>query len=260
MAYFEQCIKGAIEGTAQKGAFVVTYESIIPTLTALRNYKPMLRSFWSKGLFDEPSKRYFQLINRAPGMEDCVHRDSLPAYDPYDSYERLFVAENVDKQSYLDRMTHFDFKTLLPALLQVEDRMSMAHGLESRVPFLDRELVEFAATIPASIKFKNGTMKYILRSAMSRYVPEQVMNRTDKMGFPTPFAVWAKGECRDFICDTLSTTKARQREYVDNAKVISKINGEGAFSRSLWGFFCLELWQQIFHDKANEYRERLNTV
>ena len=102
----------------------------------------MLRSFWSKGLFDEPSKRYFQLINRAPGMEDCVHRDSLPAYDPYDSYERLFVAENVDKQSYLDRMTHFDFKTLLPALLQVEDRMSMAHGLESRVPFLDRELVE----------------------------------------------------------------------------------------------------------------------
>ena len=109
-------------------------------------------------------------------------------------------------------------------------------------------------------KFKNGTMKYILRSTMSRYVPEQVMNRTDKMGFPTPFAVWAKGECRDFICDTLSTTKARQREYVDNAKVISKINGEGAFSRSLWGFFCLELWQQIFHDKANEYRERLNTV
>ena len=45
-----------------------------------------------------------------PGMEDCVHRDSLPAYDPYDSYERLFVAENVDKQSYLDRMTHFDLR------------------------------------------------------------------------------------------------------------------------------------------------------
>lgn len=260
VAYFEECIKGAIDGTSQNAPYVVTYQSIIPNLTALKNYKPMLKSFWSKGLFEDSSKRYFQLIDRAPAMEDCIRRDALPTYDPYQVYERLFIAENVDKKSYLDRMTHFDFKTLLPALLHVEDRMSMAHGIESRVPFLDRELVEFAATIPANIKFKNGNMKYILRSAMKRYVPEQVMNRTDKMGFPTPFAVWAKGECRDFICDTLSTTKARQREYVDNVKVISKINGEGAFSRSLWGFFCLELWQQIFHDKANEYRERLNTV
>ena len=58
-------------------------------------------------------------------------------------------------------MTHFDFKCLLPALLQVEDRMSMAHGLESRVPLLDHPIVEFAASIPADIKFKDGEMKYL---------------------------------------------------------------------------------------------------
>ena len=258
VAYFEECIKGAIDGTAQNDSYVVTYESIIPNLTALKNYKPMLRSFWSKGLFDESSKRYFQLINRAPSMEDCIRRDALPDYDPYEAYERLFIAENVDKKSYLDRMTHFDFKTLLPALLHVEDRMSMAHGIESRVPFLDREMVEFAATIPANIKFKDGNMKHILRSAMSRHVPERVMNRKDKMGFPTPFAVWAKGECREFICDTLSSTKARQRAYIDNEKVMTKIAGEGSFARNLWGFFCLELWQQQFHDQASAYKKRLD--
>ena len=60
-------------------------------------------------------------------------------------------------------MTHFDFKTLLPALLQVEDRVSMAHGLESRVPLLDHRLVELAATIPADIKFKDGTMKHVFK-------------------------------------------------------------------------------------------------
>lgn len=136
--------------------------------------------------------------------------------------------------------------------------MSMAHGIESRVPFLDRELVEFAATIPANIKFKNGNMKHILRSAMGRYVPERIMNRKDKMGFPTPFAIWAKGECRDFICDTLSTAKAKQREYIDNSKVMTKIMGEGSFSRNLWGFFCLELWQQEFHDKAEQYKKQLD--
>lgn len=257
VAYFEACIKGAIDGTSQNAPYVVTYESIIPNLTALKNYKPMLKSFWSKGLFEDSSKRYFQLIDRAPAMEDCIRRDALPAYDPYQAYERLFVAENVDKKSYLDRMTHFDFKTLLPALLHVEDRMSMAHGIESRVPFLDRELVEFAATIPANIKFKNGNMKHILRSAMGRYVPERIMDRKDKMGFPTPFALWAKGECKEFICDTLSTTKARQREYIDNAKVMTKIMDEGSFARNLWGFFCLELWQQQFHDQAESFRRRL---
>ena len=68
-------------------------------------------------------------------------------------------------------MTHFDFKTLLPALLQVEDRVSMAHGLESRVPLLDHPLVELAATIPADIKFKDGTMKHVLRGAW-RELPE----------------------------------------------------------------------------------------
>ena len=258
VAYFEACIKGAIDGTSQNAPYVVTYESIIPNLTALKNYKPMLKSFWSKGLFEDSSKRYFQLINRAPAMEDCIRRDALPAYDPYQAYERLFVAENVDKKSYLDRMTHFDFKTLLPALLHVEDRMSMAHGIESRVPFLDRELVEFAATIPANIKFKDGNMKHILRSAMGRYVPERVMNRKDKMGFPTPFALWAKGECKEFICDTLSTTKARQREYIDNTKVMTKIMDEGSFARNLWGFFCLELWQQQFHDQAESFRKLLD--
>ena len=65
-------------------------------------------------------------------------------------------------------MTHFDFKTLLPALLQVEDRVSMAHGLESRVPFLDHPLVEFAATMPSNVKFKAGTMKHILKKALGR--------------------------------------------------------------------------------------------
>lgn len=194
-------------------------------------------------------------------MEDCVHRDALPAYDPYDSYERLFVAENVDKQSYLDRMTHFDFKTLLPALLQVEDRMSMAHGLESRVPFLDRELVEFSGhhSRQHQVQKRNDEVYSALGHepvcAGAGHEPH------GQDGLPDALCRMGKRRVpRDFICDTLSTTKARQREYVDNAKVISKINGEGAFSRSLWGFFCLELWQQIFHDKANEYRERLNTV
>ncbi|WP_206460023.1 asparagine synthase (glutamine-hydrolyzing) [Anaerovorax sp. IOR16] len=259
VAYFEQCIKGAIEGTMNSGEFIVTYQSIIPNLTSLQRYKPMLRSFWRDGLFEAPEKRYFSLINRAPEVGDCVRWESLTDYDPYHTYEKLFTADNVNEKSYFDRMTHFDFKTLLPALLQVEDRMSMAHGLESRVPFLDRKLVEFAATIPANIKFKNGTMKYMLRESLRKYVPESVMNRTDKMGFPTPFNLYVKNEAHDFVMDIFTSEKAKNRELVNNHLVIDKIVNEGQFGRNIWGMFCLELWQRNFHDKHTKYKELLNS-
>ena len=68
-------------------------------------------------------------------------------------------------------MTHFDFKCLLPALLQVEDRMSMAHGLESRVPLLDHPLIEFLATVPADVKFEGGRMKHLLKLAYADVLP-----------------------------------------------------------------------------------------
>src|SRR5207237_992609 len=65
IAYFEQCIKAAIDGTMHSGNFIVTYESIIPNLQALREYKPLLQEFWREGLFEDLDRRYFRLINRA---------------------------------------------------------------------------------------------------------------------------------------------------------------------------------------------------
>ena len=153
IAYFEQCIKAAIDGTTTSGNFVVTYESIIPNLVSLQNYKPLMKEFWREGLFEDLDARYFRLINRAPHLRGEVDFDALGDYSPFETFQAIFNGDNVGHQSYFDKMTHFDFKTLLPALLQVEDRVSMAHGLESRVPLLDHELVELAATIPADVKF-----------------------------------------------------------------------------------------------------------
>ena len=82
IAYFEQCIKAAIDGTMHSGNFVVTYESIIPNLVALRNYKPLLQEFWSDGLFEDLDARYFRLINRAPHLAGEVDFDALGDYSP----------------------------------------------------------------------------------------------------------------------------------------------------------------------------------
>jgi asparagine synthase (glutamine-hydrolysing) len=241
------------------GRFVVTYESIIPNLVALKNYKPMLQEFWREGLFDDLDRRYFRLINRAPSLGDEINWAALGQYDPFETFRTIFHGANVGHESYFDSMTHFDFKTLLPALLQVEDRVSMAWGLESRVPFLDHRIVELAATIPADVKFENGNMKHVLRTAMRSKLPERIFNRQDKMGFPVPLHEWITqpGEVRDFVRDVFSSQAARSRELIDNSRVVKRMDGEARFGRQVWGLLSLELWQRAFHDRAHEYRRRL---
>lgn len=257
IAYFEQCIKGAIDGTLDNGNYVVTYESIIPNLRSLKNYKPMIQTFWKEGLFGEMDARYFRLVNRAPDMRDEVRWAELGDYQPYESFSDVFNRKNVGKESYFDKMTHFDFKTLLPALLQVEDRMSMAHGLESRVPFLDHPLVEFAATIPADKKFKDGTLKRMLLSTFNGVLPQSIRSRKDKMGFPVPLNDWMKNELKDFVGDVFLTGARRNREYFNSDVILNGITREGKFSRKTWGLLSLELWQQQFHDRAECFRRQL---
>jgi asparagine synthase (glutamine-hydrolysing) len=254
LAYFEQCIKAAIDGTMHDGNFIVTYESIIPQLGTLREYKPLMQQFWRAGLFGDLDARYFRLIDRAPDLRDTIDWGVLGDYSPFETFETIFRADNVRKESYFDLMTHFDFKTLLPALLHVEDRVSMAHGLESRVPFIDTEVVEFAATLPADVKFKDGQLKHALKEAMRDALPSEIIDRRDKMGFPVPLGEWINDELRDFVLDAFSGENARSRPYLaEGFDVRELIEGEGAFSRNLWGLFSLELWQQVFHDQASAW-------
>ena len=253
VAYFEQCIKGAIEGSLHNGNYVVTYESIIPNLETLRQYKPMLREFWASGLFGERDERYWRLVNRANTFGSILAPEAINQEATFEEFKSIFWGSNVGKESYFDSMTHFDFKTLLPALLQVEDRMSMAHGVEARVPFLDHPLVEFAATIPADIKFRNGELKRFLKTVFANRLPAEIRNRKDKMGFPVPLNHWLKrgGPTRDFIGDIFGSQRARSRPYLRNGLSIDAVlDSQNTYSRNLWALLSLELWHRQFVDEA----------
>jgi asparagine synthase (glutamine-hydrolysing) len=257
IAYFEQCIKAAIDGTMRNGNFVVTYESIIPNLAALGNYKPLLQHFWREGMFEDLDARYFRLIDRAPDLEGIVDFEGLGAYEPFESFQAIFNGANVGHESYFDKMTHFDFKTLLPALLQVEDRVSMAHGLESRVPLLDHRMVELAATIPADSKFRGGDLKHIFKETTRTLVPDVIAERKDKMGFPVPLTDWMAGSAREFFTDVFSSEAARGRPYVDSERVLAELGRETRFGRKVWGLLSLELWQRAFHDREDHFKRLL---
>lgn len=261
IAYFEQCINAAIDGSYGNGNFVVTAESILPNLVVLQEYKPLLRQFFARGMFGPLDARYFYLIDRSADMNDEVDWQQMDREGVFDRFRGIFNCErNVRKEAYFDSMTHFDFKCLLPALLQVEDRMSMAHGLESRVPILDHRVAEFAATIPADLKFKDGHMKHFLKATFDRDLPRELTQRRDKMGFPVPLKEWFSEELRDFVLDLFGSQKARERPYFHSDAILANFENVQRFSRKVWGLLSLELWHQLFHDRAAHYRKAVDAI
>jgi asparagine synthase (glutamine-hydrolysing) len=247
VAYLERCLFGAIFETASKSRYAVSLESIVPNLPILQTYVPMMQSLWREGLFDSPDRRYFKLIDRSEGMAALFSGDVMTTrYSPFDTFQAIFNREGL--HSLINRVTYFDLKGQLPALLHVEDRTSMAASIESRVPLLDHRIVEFMAKIPPNIKFAGGRMKHIFKEAVKNIVPAQIFQRKDKMGFPVPLTKWLNGVATEFVRETLFSTRARQRGIYNMPAIEKALENEREFGRMVWGLLCLELWHRIFID------------
>lgn len=246
VGYLEQALKGAIFETSEEGSHLVTLASIIDQLPILKQYQPLLSQFLSRGLFDDMDARYFHLIDRSQDMGRMLSDDLLAEFDR----ERLFaefqsVFNDPDTASYINKMTHFDQKTLLPALLQVEDRVSMAVSLESRVPLLDTRIVDLVTTMPPPLKFQGGQPKHILKKSVRTLLPAAVLERKDKMGFPVPLKEWMqRGPVRDFVGDTLLARASLERGIFRRDALQNLLNSQGVGGRQLWGALSLELWHR----------------
>jgi len=249
VAYLEQCLKGAIFGTQEQGKYIVTWDNIAPNLPLLRQYGPLLQGFLADGLFAPMDERYFRLISRTRDLESLVSPDLIGS----DGQDRIFGAfreifNDPATKSYFSRMTNFDLKTQLPALLQVEDRMSMAVSLESRVPLLDHRIIELVTRMPPTTRFKGGDTKRVFRDAVRGLLPETVYARTDKMGFPVPLQEWFAGPIRDFVHDILFSDRARNRGIFHVDQMRHRVENEQRFGREVWGLLCLELWFRAYVD------------
>jgi len=252
VAYLEECIKGAIENSAHRGQYVATLETIVPSLPSLEHYLPMLQFFWRQGLFDEQAKRYFRLMDRFADSQPLLSPESQAGLDTQRTFEEFrAIFEGHGAAAMINRILYFDLKTHLQALLHVEDRTSMAWGLESRVPLLDYRLVELLTSVPPVIKFKNGHLKSLFRHAVKNLVPPAILQRQDKMGFPVPLNHWFKRELRTFVADFLLSQRCRERGLFQPAALEAAIESDQPFSRALWGALCLELWYRQFIDGSS---------
>ena len=156
------------------------------------------------------------------------------------------------RSTLLDRMLYADIKTYLVELLMKQDQMSMAASIESRVPFLDHKLVEFAAGLPDEWKLSGWVGKRVLREAMKGIVPDSILTRP-KMGFPVPFSGWTRGGWSGVARDVLLDRRTRERGIL-NVAAVDQLLREHVEHRidagdRIWSLMNLELWYRTFIDK-----------
>jgi asparagine synthase (glutamine-hydrolysing) len=181
-------------------------------------------------------------------------QEQLGGFDPATHHQSRFDA--VRDADFLNQMLYLDTKIFMVSLnLNYNDKMSMASSVEVRVPFLDRDLAEFAAwNIPPDLKlkgfFRPGT-KYIFRRAMRDILPAEVL-RQPKAGFAAPLDYWLANDLREMVDDLLSETNIRKRGLFRPEVVRRFVDEHGAgtedWSMQIWQFLTLEHWMKVFLD------------
>jgi asparagine synthase (glutamine-hydrolysing) len=221
--------------------------------------------YWQRLIPDSLKPRFFQ-----PSVYPRVL-----GHQAKDVFTAVMNGKAVGPESpadYVNRSLYFEIKTFLHGLLVVEDKLSMAHGLETRVPFLDNDLVDFAMRVPVRYKLRNlgevirlnenepgaKTQRYfeqtndgkvLLRQVLSRYVPTSYTQGA-KQGFSAPDASWFKGESIEYIRTLFNDRRAYLYEFIQPETVHSLLGEHfsGHTNRRLliWSLLCFEWWCRVF--------------
>lgn len=173
----------------------------------------------------------------------------LLGYDPRDYLRSLLNAEPV---AFADKAMRADFHSFLPGnVLEYGDKMSMAHGLELRLPFLDADLIESVARLPASKKMTWNESKLILRRALSWRLPAAILARP-KVGFNPPMGIWINQQLTSLMDEYLGETQIRRRGYFDPAVIkqlrLLHTRRRRDYSLHLWALLVLEEWHRAYVD------------
>jgi asparagine synthase (glutamine-hydrolysing) len=174
-------------------------------------------------------------------------------FDAYAQHQKYF--DRVAGEDFINQMLYVDLKTFLPCLnLTYTDKTSMATSMEVRVPLLDHELVELAARIPARLKLKGLTGKYILKRAAEAWLPREIINRK-KAGFSAPIRAWLVRDMLDMVEDLLSESNIANRGYFEYGYVRrlidDNLSGREDNSLKVFQLLTLELWHRAFVDTVS---------
>jgi asparagine synthase (glutamine-hydrolysing) len=174
---------------------------------------------------------------------------------PGAAYQNVLGYWGQSRGELLQRLLYTDIKTYLVELLMKQDNMSMAASIESRVPFLDHVLVEFATRIPSEVQLQGLAGKVILKKAVEDLLPHSILHRR-KLGFPTPWSGWLAGPRLDAIEKLLTGTRSMQRGYFKREAIERLFAEHRAKYRDhydrIWRLLSLELWHRVCIEGESE--------
>jgi asparagine synthase (glutamine-hydrolysing) len=236
-------------------------------LRACARFLPHQQARWSLlrrakrflgGLHADAAQRYIGwLCYFTSDMKRTLYEPSFSAEVASCDSVRLMsdALSGCDSTGLLDRTLSADVRLYLPYDLLVKvDIASMAHGLEARSPFLDHELMEFAACLPVDMKLRGSVSKYCLKKAFEKQLPREILHRR-KMGFGVPLQRWFQHELRQPLQDVLLDSRTIQRGYFRKAAVEQLLHEHmhqrADHSYRLWALFYLELWHRIVVDQSD---------
>ena len=185
----------------------------------------------------------------------ATHRPLLQRAEADSEKMTVDLMNLVPERAWIDRMTCSDISLYLPgALIPKVERMFSAFCLDGRAPFLDQQVMEFAAHLPANLRFKNGTLKYLLKKAVLQFFPEEFLNRP-KQGFAVPIGAWVRGELRPLAEEFLLSQHALSRGFFDPAYLRRILDQHICRSQDhasrIWALMILEAWCRTFLDREN---------
>ncbi|MDR7000479.1 asparagine synthase (glutamine-hydrolyzing) [Neobacillus niacini] len=212
------------------------------------------KSFIERGV-TPMEERY---IGNAKMFTEEQKRELLNVYQEglnYTEITKPFYQESLGYDP-VNRMQFIDIHTWLRGdILLKADKMTMAHSLELRVPFLDKLVFSVASKIPDRLKTANGTTKYILRKAVEGIVPDHVLHRK-KLGFPVPIRHWLKDEMNEWA---KSIIRESQTDHLINKKYLLKVlddhcQDKGDYSRKIWTVLMFMIWHQVYVEEKYSFQ------
>lgn len=214
-------------------------------------YGALSRMSLSDYYFSHSSGPYEYFNSTTQHLYSSEFLESTQDYEKASIAKRYFAAASgLDP---LDQMLYVDTKTWLPDDLLIKaDKMTMANSLELRVPLLDHQVLEFAASLPTDFKLNRFRTKHILKTALARRVPALILNRK-KTGFPVPYTTWLTRDLHMNVADILLDTKTLSRGYFKRQaieKLVTSRSHKTNYAKELFSLATLELWHRTFTEKA----------
>jgi len=235
-----------------RNAFVASMLAVVPGSDARKNYLQKLQ--WLNHLAELPQdRRYFESLSffrfNAERKNALYSRDLEKKLDNYQAADAILTQyRSSAAEQPLDRMLYTDLTTRLPDYtLLILDRMTMAHGLEARSPYLDHELVEFACSLPPSYKLRGKNMKWLQSRLARKYLPPE-LHMDDKQGSDFPLNRWIKNDLKEMINDVFASSAMAADGFFDGDYMLRLLDEHSAgrqdHQQRIWSLLNVELWHR----------------